>query len=88
MKTIIFCPECGKQWDWTLSEDPHERWGAAVCDDCYVDLERQRECEDCKQMCWPRSMFVCPDNKLRCGGCVVKRETKAYPEQEERRNVQ
>ena len=31
-KTTIYCPKCGKEWDWTISEDPHER---AYFEECY-----------------------------------------------------
>lgn len=53
-----------------------------------MNLEKEYECADCGRLGWPRSMFICPDDRLRCGECVVKREQKAYPKQEERRVVQ
>ena len=38
-----------------------------------------RVCPDCGKTVPYLSMWCCPDNILRCGPCVTKREFKAYP---------
>ena len=36
-------------------------------------------CADCKVEFDPHSLWVCPDDKLRCGGCLIKREFSLLP---------
>ena len=36
-------------------------------------------CRDCGKEYSVYSLWICPDDKLRCGDCMLKREYKAYP---------
>ena len=46
MKTTIYCPLCGENWDWTISHDPHERHGASICPPCADRLDCELLLED------------------------------------------
>jgi len=82
-KTNVFCPRCGQEWDWTISHDPHEYGAISICDKCYEAArehppEDLRPCTDCGKEFENRSLWICPDDKLRCGDCLIEREDKAY----------
>ena len=65
-KTTIYCPKCGKEWDWTISEDPHERAYFAECPECFP------ECGEAYD--WRAYFAECPECPECSPGCLCDPE--------------